>query len=66
MKSVTTIICNKTLFFADGKESFTKGKEYNLTNSSWATTINENTVALDNQDEIHRLGLWYKHFKIKK
>lgn len=66
MEVTTTIVCNKTLIFGDGSESFTKGKEYQVSNYPLATETNEYMVTIDNQGEIHKLGTWYKHFKIKK
>lgn len=56
------IKATKNLTFGDGSQSFTKGKEYEVI--SRAAEITEHTEVYDDQTQIHRLGMWHKHFKI--
>jgi hypothetical protein len=58
------IICTKDLWHGDkdGPKtlSFTKGQTYYMTTEK----LVENTHATNNQGEPHRLGLWYRHFRM--
>ena len=59
MKLKTTVKCNKTLFHADGTESFTKGKEY----SGHICNVIANLTVTNNQGQLHIIGdIWAKHF----
>lgn len=59
MELKTTVKCNKTLFHADGTESFTKGNEY----SGHICNVIENLIVTNNQGEQHKIGPWAKYFK---
>jgi hypothetical protein len=54
------VICNKSLKHGDGSTSFTKGTLYV---SNYSDMLTENTTLVNNQNQPHRLGLWFKHFR---
>ena len=54
---------NKTLIHSDGTESFTKGRIYQ---ALIAVVLTEHTKVYDNQDDLHVLGDWHKHFTVVK
>lgn len=60
----TIVKCNKTLFHADGTESFTKGNEY----SGHMCNVIANLTVTNNQGQLHIIGEnWAKYFtKVKK
>lgn len=63
--------CLTTLIHDDGTESFTKDKEYEFHfkedyRNYNSRALNKETQLINNQGQIHRLGLWHSQFKIIK
>jgi hypothetical protein len=54
------VIATKNLKHGDGSTSFTKGQLYV---SNYSTSLTENTMLINNQNQLHRLNLWFKHFR---
>jgi hypothetical protein len=55
------IKATKNLVHGDGTLSFIKGDTYEC---PFASVLTEHTQAYNDQNQIHRLGMWVKHFTI--
>ena len=56
------IKAKKDLITDSGERSFTKGKEYDIVSDN---NIKEKIKVLDDQGDVHVLGIWDKHFTYK-
>ena len=54
------VIATKSLKHGDGSTSFIKGQ---LSVSNYSDNLTENTTLVNNQNQPHRLNLWFKHFR---
>lgn len=59
------VIAKKDLFHpSNTAPSFKKGNEYTTVVYSQHKPFSESTILLNEQQEPHRVGNWFKHFKV--